>query len=199
MTTKKTIGHGYLETDITSTPKCHPNIPDLLLRQSTQTRQRTNRQSHHQIPHPLHEHLLPCPALDQMRLDRWPQQHQPLSLLPISFRSYRELEYRSEHSPLKSRISQPTKLQPHKPPPKSLHPDPQTQRKQHDHQLTTMETSRRETHGSGSYTSTSEKRSSPTTRKSRSPYPTYREETPQSGEIGRCKNLPTGKDRKSVV
>ena len=56
-----------------------------------------------------------------------------------------------------------------------------------------METSRRETHGSGSYISTSKKRTSLMTRKSRSPYPTYREVTPQSGEIGRRKNSPTGK------
>ena len=56
-----------------------------------------------------------------------------------------------------------------------------------------METSRRETHGSGSYTSTSEKKISPTTRKSQSPFHTYREGTPQSGETGRCKNSPTGK------
>ena len=108
-------------------------------------------------------------------------------------RSYRTLECRSERSPLKSKISQPIKLQPLRPPLKSLHPDPPTQRKQHDHQPTTMEISRKETHGSGSYTSTSEKKTSPTTRKSQSPYPTYREETPQSGETGRRKNSPTGK------
>ena len=34
--------HGYLETDIINTPKCQPNAPDLLLCQSTLT-----RQSHH--------------------------------------------------------------------------------------------------------------------------------------------------------
>ena len=86
-----------------------------------------------------------------------------------------------------------SKLQQPKPPPKSPHPDPQTQRKQHDHQPTTMETSRREMHGSGSYTSTSEKRISPMTRKSQSHYHTYREETPQYGETGRHRNSPTGK------
>ena len=195
---KKTIGHGYLETDITSTPKCRPNIPDLLLHQSIQTRQRTNRQSHHRIPHPLYEHLLPCPALDQTRLGQQPhrqhqQQQHRLSPLPTFYRFYRTPEYRSEHSLLKSKISQPIKLQPHKPPPKSPHPGPQTRRKQHDHLPTMMETSRRETHGSGSYTSTSEKKTLPMTRKSQSPFHTFKEETPQSGEIGRRKNSPTGK------
>ena len=108
-------------------------------------------------------------------------------------RSFKEQGCKLELSQLKSRISQPIKLQPHKLLPKLPHPDPQTQRKQHDHQLTTMEISRREMHGSGSYTSTSEKKTSPTTRKSQSPYPTYREATPQSGETGRHRNSLTGK------
>ena len=108
-------------------------------------------------------------------------------------KSYRTLDYRSEHSPLKSKISQPIKLQQRRLPPKLPHPDPLNQRKQHDPQPTTMETSRRETHGSGSYTSTSEKKVSPTTRRSQSPFHTYREVTPQSGEIGRHKNSLTGK------
>ena len=108
-------------------------------------------------------------------------------------KSYRTLDYRSEHLSLKSKISQPIKLQQHKSPPKSPHPDPQTQRKQHDPQPTTMEISRKETHGSESYTSTSGKKASPTTRKSQSPYPTFKEATQQSGEIERHKNSPTGK------
>ena len=197
---RRRIGHGYSETDITSTPKCRPNVPDLLLCQSTLTCQKTNHQSHHRIPHPLYEHLLPCPALDQTCLDRQPhqqyqqqQQHQRLSPLQISSRSSKEQGYRSELSQLKSRISQPTKLQPCEPPLKSPHPDPQTQRKQHDHQPTTMEISRRETHGSGSYTSTSERRTSPMTKKSQLPYPTFKEVMPQSGETGKRRNSPTGK------
>ena len=56
-----------------------------------------------------------------------------------------------------------------------------------------MEISRRETHGSGSYTSTSERKTSPTTRKSQLPFRTFKEVTPQSGETGRHKNSPTGK------
>ena len=109
------------------------------------------------------------------------------------YKSYRTLDCKSEHSPLKSKISQPIKLQPLRQPHKSPHPDPQTQRKQHDHQPTTTETSRRETHGSGSYTSTSEKKISPMTRKSQSPFHTFKEVTPQSGETGRHRNSPTGK------
>ena len=152
--TTKTIGHGYLETDIINTPKCHPNTPDLLLCQSTQNLQKMNRQSHCQIPHPLHEHLLPCPALDQMCLDRRPylqhrqQQHQLPSLSPTFSSFYRILDCRLEHSPLRSRISPPIKLQPRRQPRKSPHPDPPTQRNQHNPQPTTMEISRREMHGS---------------------------------------------------
>ena len=103
-----------------------------------------------------------------------------------------------EHLPLKSRISPPIKLQPCKLLPKSPHPDPQNQRKQHNPQPTTMETSRREMHGSGSYTSTSEKKTSPVTRKSPLPYHTYKEETPQSGETGRHRNLLTGKQQSQM-
>ena len=170
---KKTIGHSYLETDITSTPKCCPNTPDLLLQQLTQNLPKTNHQFHCRIPHPLHKHLLPCPALDQVHLNQWPyrqyqqqQQHQLPSLSPMFSSFYRTPGYRLEHSPLKSRISQPTRLQPLKPLCRSPHPDPLIQKKQHDSQQTTMETSGRETHGSGSYTSTSKRKTSPMTRKS---------------------------------
>ena len=110
-------------------------------------------------------------------------------------RFYKILDYKSEPSLLKSKISQPIRLQPYRLPHKLPHPDPQTRRKQHNPQPTTMEISKRETHRSGSYTSTSKKKTSLMARKSRLPYPIYKEETPQYGEIGRHRNSLTGRQQ----